>query len=285
MKTLVAPDLHNAIGWLQAVVHAERPDRLVLTGDIPDCRGESRSVNQRVVAFCGWALTREEDVVWCLGNHDAHYLLAHPHLRCINTRVMSGRQEGNGGWERYTQRLFTANISTLALERARYFHYEQGWWISHAGLRADFAHPVHGFSPEHMIALEREEASKLRRDSDHPWLQIGRARMDESPHPRGGLLWQDWEDEFIPIPGVNQIVGHSHGELPRWKNTPDSKNLCIDTGCRHYAIIEDGVVTVKENPFPVERTAKLLAPEISGVPPGSDYAQFHVTIPPSHYRG
>lgn len=54
----------------------------------------------------------------------------------------------------------------------------------------------------------------------------------------------DW-DCFAPIDGLNQLVGHTNFRQPRKKSTATSTNWNIDTGLRYYAIIEDGVISIK----------------------------------------
>ena len=76
----------------------------------------------------------------------------------------------------------------------------------------------------------------------HPLLRAGWVRGGDQA--KGGCTWLDWDEEFEDIPGVPQIVGHTIGKEPRWKGA----SLCLDTQLRHYAVIEDGKVTVKETP-------------------------------------
>ena len=43
----------------------------------------------------------------------------------------------------------------------------------------------------------------------------------------GGPLWMDW-DSLIPIPGINQIVGHTSDTEVREKSTRRSRNVCLN---------------------------------------------------------
>ena len=62
--------------------------------------------------------------------------------------------------------------------------------------------------------------------------------------PFGGPLWMDW-NTLVPIGGVNQIVGHTPGERPRKKITPESSNHCLDVGNGlAAAVLEHGVATI-----------------------------------------
>jgi len=44
----------------------------------------------------------------------------------------------------------------------------------------------------------------------------------------GGIFWCDFNAEFEPIEGLNQIFGHTAGKNIRVRHTETSKNFCID---------------------------------------------------------
>jgi hypothetical protein len=52
----------------------------------------------------------------------------------------------------------------------------------------------------------------------------------------GGPLWMDW-DTFVPIPGINQMVGHSAGSEVRKKIGVKSQNYCLDRKSASVAAI------------------------------------------------
>lgn len=245
MKTLVIPDLHHATGWVDVVHARERPDRTVFLGDAFDSPQSRRSVVLRVIDFVDrW--TRRDDTVWLLGNHDARYLFP-------QSCAFMG-----AGYNKFTNREALKRLG-FARTRMKFVHYEQGWFLSHAGLREGFAHPVLGFDPDWISAQDREVAQLALYDT-HPWLAIGDARSLGSPRGlRGGVIWQDWNDEFQPIPGVNQIVGHTRVDTPETDDLPDSLNLNIDCSGKYYAVIIDGEVEVYAHGLPVIRDGKPLA--------------------------
>ncbi len=56
----------------------------------------------------------------------------------------------------------------------------------------------------------------------------------------------DW-DEFEPIEGLNQLVGHTRGKTVRQKKAMFSENWCADTHLNHFLQIDDeGQVIVHE---------------------------------------
>ena len=53
-----------------------------------------------------------------------------------------------------------------------------------------------------------------------------------------GIVWCDY-DEFVDIPNVKQIFGHTRGELRQTEN-----HICLDTALQNYAIY-DGELTIE----------------------------------------
>ena len=66
----------------------------------------------------------------------------------------------------------------------------------------------------------------------------------------GGIVWCDF-DEFVGIPGVKQVFGHTPQNIPTWKNYTEngltSENLCVDTHNRDYVIYNDGKLEIKSS--------------------------------------
>ena len=60
----------------------------------------------------------------------------------------------------------------------------------------------------------------------------------------GGPLWMDW-DNLMPIPGINQIVGHTPDSAVRKKITRKSRNYCLDVRNGSVAaILSDGKLKI-----------------------------------------
>ena len=61
----------------------------------------------------------------------------------------------------------------------------------------------------------------------------------------GGPLWCDY-NEFVDIPGINQIFGHTPNYTVRHRKTKNFEHYCIDTRLNHYTIYQNDVMLVKE---------------------------------------
>jgi len=125
--------------------------------------------------------------VW--SNHDAGY--AFPHL--------------NGwcsGWNTTTAALVCAGPLAERMRKA-FVPYiaECGVLVTHAGVSQSLLkYLTLDFSTGLLDEWFAERGS--------PFWWVGRARGGRNAI--GGPLWCDWDDEFSPVPGLVQIVGHTH---------------------------------------------------------------------------
>lgn len=221
MKTLVIPDVHENIDAVKKIL-ATGYDRVVFLGDwfdrFPTQPGDLLATVEWLEANIG-----REEFTFLYGNHDMPYAFAHEDLQC------SGHQYQHRG----------PICRALQSERARCAFklttLVDGWRLSHAG-----------FAPQHAsgdIDLRCELTIAALRDGRLlNLLQAGDSRGGSADI--GGCTWLDWDCEFQPVDGIKQIVGHTKGKDIRWQG----KNVCLDTGLRHFGVIEDGKFTVHETP-------------------------------------
>lgn len=223
-RTLVIPDVHEDIDQVEKILnhagwYGGQIDHRVFLGDFFDTYGPKPDGVQRTAKFL------EENIkcpnsTFIFGNHDLPY--AYPLIRGLRCSGFDS---------------FKLTIVAKAMELARQ-HFKlttevQGWRLSHAGFN-DVTN-VKLVDHEAMGALGELAGGRM------PWLlRVGYSRGGDSPN--GGVTWLDWDDEFVPVDGLKQIVGHTRHKEPQWKGD----NLALDTGLHHYALIEDGKVTTVE---------------------------------------
>lgn len=224
MKTLVIPDVHENYAAVQRVLDAEEGfDKAVFLGDWFD---RFTSQPGDMLATARWLAANQEnpDFVFLYGNHDMPYCYPQRGLLC------SGHQP----YLKAT--LLEAGV--YMRKHFRLFCRVEGYLLSHAGFT-----PLRIETVPDLESLEQGVLAQLKDGSAVPSLvAAGWARGGDQD--KGGCTWLDWEDEFEDIPGVPQIVGHTKAKEPRWKGA----SLCLDTMMKHYAVIEDGRLTVKETP-------------------------------------
>jgi hypothetical protein len=111
--------------------------------------------------------------------------------------------------------------------------------MSHAGFHRDwFEEPTIDWMLQHCAEVLRDAKRRIV----DPLLGMGMDRGG-SQHI-GGPLWMDWCN-LVPIPGINQVVGHTPDVCVREKLKPKSRNYCLDVGNgRVAAILEDGELEI-----------------------------------------
>ena len=93
--------------------------------------------------------------------------------------------------------------------KLKYFHIENGWYFSHAGITEHwFKHPVSNI-------IKPEYVNKVISDSIEN-LKIGKLEnaiwssdfFRGGKNKKGGILWNDWRNMDL-IVGIKQVVGHT----------------------------------------------------------------------------
>lgn len=137
-----------------------------------------------------------------LGNHELSYLV--PYHRC-------------SGYSKITQVIVDELKERMLALFDLYLVLGNNWLITHAGV-----HP-YVWSKETYLCDVSLENTVTR----YHWIGYSRG----GNQPVGGIWWCDFNDEFKPIPGINQIFGHSSyggNKGIRKLETETSVNYCID---------------------------------------------------------
>jgi hypothetical protein len=254
MKTVVISDIHNHTDSAQMVLDKVDADEYVILGDVFD---DFDDTPEDVYAVAKWLsdTVKRDDVTVLFGNHDMPYRFSNPTVWCP-------------GFSDEKSRAINSAMSLDDWDKLQFYKYTQGWYLSHAGLHPDvFGHPLHGITPESIDTEIEKGLTHLMAGERAQFCRYGH-RMGIRSY--GGITWADWNSEFVPIVGINQIVGHTPHSCVRAKyiiandklkshhhcvyqlldpkplSYYDSYNLCIDTQSDHYAIIEDGEVRVED---------------------------------------
>jgi hypothetical protein len=148
--------------------------------------------------------------------------------------------------------------------------------FSHAG----FAHRYAvGEDPVILARQANEILPNLPKDEFDAWVARGIERGGNAAV--GGITWLDWRSEFRPVPGVNQIVGHTPGiaakaqllrrgqtkptiveeALPRIYRYPAGKlpphvsiNWCLDCRLRQVALVQPRRIEIVDTVTLIDET-------------------------------
>ncbi|MDN3505756.1 MAG: metallophosphoesterase [Simkaniaceae bacterium] len=256
VKTLVIADLHNKVHWVEECIEAEKPDLVVFLGDYFDSFDETLESTIQTAEWLKQSLDKPKRV-HLMGNHDMPYRYpSNSHLYCPGfthekSHLINDLLDHQSSWE-----------------KLKSFHFIDGWLLSHAGIHQKLLHPILGFDLEQLRRDEEEAFLRCASGIGTPMFGCGRSRGGS--YLCGGITWQDFDIDFVPMQEVNQIVGHTpHPQvcvkllideefvkctwdeflsLDQYRGAK-SVNFGLDTHRKYYAVIEDGVVRAIKNQF------------------------------------
>ena len=262
MITLVITDIHLNFIRAQRVIDSVPHDKLVLTGDYFDAYGATVTQTENTAIWLKEKILHNPKCVALLGNHDTTYVFNNINLAC-------------SGYSPTYQEVINKVFNDDDRSKFGVYHIDQGFAFSHAGLTnplwkqlsSKFAKNEGETNLEFfddIMSMCAKEAIRDAKEGKNVWLFA--AGWDRGGLNRdGGINWVDW-DNFSPINGVNQIVGHSIHRIPQilvqykgggyskqditeyYKKSSNKETLSIsydlDTHLNHYGVIEDGVVDI-----------------------------------------
>ena len=249
MKTIIIPDLHNRVDFVELALSSPvlRPyDNVVFLADYFDDFFDTPQDAANSATWLKQSL-HKRNRIHLLGTHDIWYRF--PDNQSV---IASGNTEKKSN---VINHILTEKDWNLL----RPYYYEQDFLISHAGVHPYLIsqyvhknkHTLGQYIVGNNIQLSTQEIidqiikpateeglEDVKNNIMNSWFEPGFVR--NGIQKVGGITWLDWQQEFQPIPDLNQIVGHSELRIPEQKSTHNSKNYCIDTKSRHIGILEDG---------------------------------------------
>ena len=245
-RCLIIPDVHQNIDWVKAILERELTSetRVVFLGDYFDPRGDLRLIagaRETARFFRELQESLADRVTLLIGNHDLPYLEGAPYFfrhrkppQLIYPCSGYSVSRGNTIFKEW-DREFLLHFSLCAKVN--------GHLLSHAGIAAPYW--PEAATPEESWERFGEHCRTVMatfRHHYHPLLGAGISRGGREEV--GGLVWQDWDDEFtddLPFP---QIVGHTIGPTARRKG----RSWCLDGAQSTYGILQDREITIRSIP-------------------------------------
>lgn len=263
MKTIIISDLHNRINWVEPILSSStlQPyDKVVFLGDYFDDFNDTPQDAENVARWLKQSI-KKPNRIHLIGTHDLWYMF--PYNRYIAA-------SGNTEEKAYPIRSI---MSDQDWNKLYLYHYDQNFLMSHSGVHInlisqyvfDHLDLFRGYINNKELQMNGQEIvdkivkpatteaiNAVKEGHIHPWLDTGVAR--DGRQSAGGIIWLDWTYEFNPIPGLNQIVGHTEHRKPEEKHiiqrdTKISMNYDLDTRNRHIGILENGTFTWIKNPY------------------------------------
>lgn len=256
-RILIIPDIHHQVDRVTKITKYESFDKCVCLGDWFDSYTD---IFAEQAIECGEFLLQNiipnKKFILLFGNHDVHYLGDNRELRC-------------SGYSKSKHLAISSLFKNQEINRWKWYHIEDGVFFSHAGLNKIFL-PSSVFENNKCNLTELDSylthqdelaftSLKASCSKLHWYMGAGNSRGGYLKF--GGLIWQDI-GEFSHINGLSSVFGHSYCNPPRFIKTDVNNgevylnkkvrfgdglsSLALDSHLNHYAILEDGYITVKE---------------------------------------
>ena len=242
---LIFADPHQELDRVREILSIESPDITVSLGDyfdsfnydlLRDWDNTCRFLEENVFKSNFFTLK---------GNHDIQYFYKNPSLIC------SGY---NRDKDAFINGFFSPTKWSAIKEKFLWYIWVDDFLCTHAGLHPSHLPPNQNISKKSISNwLDKQiELAQIALDSgQRHWLYgAGLARLGSQD--KGGIDWLDFNQEFEPISGLKQIVGHTPGDFVRSHRSErvlelsKSKNLCIDSSLNEYLLIRNKKVLIKK---------------------------------------
>jgi hypothetical protein len=249
MRSIVISDMHHRFGWVEYYLASQPYDEVIFIGDYFDGLHDTPEDAAATARWLKESLS-QPNRVHLLGNHDIWYGYGCAYAACADNTPEK-------------KEAIDAVLTGSDWEKMELCHFSQKFLFSHAGIHEQwFSHPVHGVYREYVQRICCMARRNLLLGNPDPIFMAGQARGGGYGKRPGGITWLDFNREFKPIHGLNQIVGHTPHASPDSENVvkympnklrPRSTNYCIDFHNKWVTIVEDGVVTFEKTPLHPER--------------------------------
>jgi len=236
-KIVIFSDVHQNIDKFTEIIAHEKADINICLGDWFDSHFFDSDVDCKSTA-----VTLKEDFlskdnnITLFGNHDLHYLFDNKHAQC----------SGYGSNKHFLINEALGEEKADIVNKFHWFLFVDEYLCTHAGLNSRFLSPIIKNNEEihqYLTNQSNEANVKIRTNQPHWFYGAGYARGGSQE--KGGIVWLDFDREFAPIEGLNQIVGHTYrknNKITEWRNT---NNYCIDTDLSEWVTITNGKFEIK----------------------------------------
>ena len=247
-KIVVIPDIHEAsnLDRVEAAIGREKPDLTVFLGDFFDQWDDTPRDAGRTAEWLAHSVEKPNRI-HLFGNHDLPY--AYPECRALKCP----------GWTTEKQEAVKIHLPEMAWASLKLAHWEGDLLFTHAGWSRNCTPVDSELFKDPKAFLDDQISSAWAKipDGGFHWVFLaGRGRG--GANPCGGLTWCDLR-EFRTIPGVNQVFGHTPGNLGPIPNEYGVENWVCDTtdrrqGVRNYLLVANNSITAHRlDGIPVQR--------------------------------
>lgn len=217
MKTQIIPDIHNRYDVAENMMAEENADNIIFLGDYFDDYNDTIQDAQNSANWLKSSMDKPNRI-HLLGNHDLAYL----DQRFSNVAYSINKN-------------YAIKDTEVDLRKLLHYTWLDDWLVTHAGLSNDFLDYYNTHRAGAKYPMNQSVDNFLETfvaDDDLRTTLYSVSSLRGGIDKYSGIVWCDYE-EFIDIPDVKQIFGHTKGEL-----RANEKHICLDTRLRHYAIYD-----------------------------------------------
>jgi hypothetical protein len=198
--TLIIPDIHHKVDEAEKIIKHVGADEIIFLGDyFDDFNDDAEMVNHTCDLL--EASVEQPNRIHLFGNHDIHYAYTNREFVC-------------SGYEQWKYFIIHDHLNRKTWDKLKFYHFlDETFLLSHAGL-----HKSH--VPANIIKLSENRKKFYSEIENHLNTEIIKGFRNESwifhaGHSRGGnqaiggITWCDYDKEFYPVKGLNQILGHT----------------------------------------------------------------------------
>lgn len=236
-KILIFSDVHQDISKVEKIIESEAADINLCLGDWFDSfQYDSEGHLQKTTKYLKDTFCKKSNNITLFGNHDLHYFFDNKFTFC----------SGYGNAKNLLINNILGNQKKSIIENFKWFVFVDEFLCTHAGLHSIFIPPSISDNEgvyDYLTIQSNDADIKIRTNQSHWFYNAGYARGGSQQ--KGGIVWLDFDQEFAPIKGLSQIVGHTYRRKNKIQSYAKSNNYCIDTNLIEYITIMNGVLNIK----------------------------------------
>lgn len=204
--TLIIPDLHHRWRQAEKIITAVGADEVLFLGDYFDDFNDDINM---VRETSEWLVdsVKKPNRTHLYGNHDIQYGFAYSSFQC-------------SGYTQWKYFIIHDMVPRETWDKLKYFHIlDNTWLLSHGGLHNhcvpnDIKKLRIGTDKKYIVTigeyLDKEIVKAFQNAANHKGSWVFNAGHARGGFQRvGGITWCDYDREFFPLMGINQIVGHT----------------------------------------------------------------------------
>lgn len=234
-RTLILADIHHKTDQATKIIEKVDHDKVIFVGDLFDDFNDTPEMVRNSCEWLEWFVNNPNHIM-IFGNHDAQYAFPYQTFRC----------SGYAQWKYF---IVHDNINPKLWDKLQWFYFlDNRWLLTHAGLHKLNVPPEvtkHRKNRKEFIeAITCYLQTEIRKgfnnaaNENGSWVfNAGASRWGSQRV--GGITWCDFQREFYPVKGINQIVGHTPNEQgnaqwcylgPKMKTEKDKPQYRYDNG-------------------------------------------------------